>query len=100
MIITTRVNRILYMYEEHCGMSPLNSQNPNNKVYITTEKPASLMSIEELEKAINENMENRLLIAKAKEQMTEAYEILKDFGVHLDVSFNNNPFTDKCKIDG
>jgi hypothetical protein len=98
MIITTRVNRILYMYEEHCGMSPLNSQNPNNKVYITTEKPASLMSIEELEKAVNDNM-NRALIAKAKEQMTEAYEILKDLHVHLHVSFSNNVFTDKCDID-
>jgi len=98
MIITTRVNRILNMYEEHCGMSPLNSQNPNNKVYITTEKPASLMSIEELEKAVNDNM-NRALIAKAKEQMTEAYEILKDLHVHMHVSFSNNVFTDKCDID-
>ena len=91
MIITTRVHKILNMYMEHCGMSPLNSVNPNNKVYITTEKPASLMSLEELEQAINDNM-NKALIAKAKEQMTEAYEILKSLGVTFNVS--KNPFVD------
>lgn len=98
MIITTRVNRILNMYMEHCGMSPLNSENPNNKVYITTEKPASLMSLEELETAMNDNM-NKALIAKAKEQMTEAYEILRGLGVTFNVSHNNNVFRDGCDIE-
>lgn len=58
--------------------------NPNDKIYITTEKPASDMSIEELEQLIEDKRADAI-IAKAKAQLYDALDILKTFGADIDV---------------
>lgn len=58
--------------------------NPNDKIYITTEKPASDMSIEELEQLIEDKRADAI-IAKAKAQLYDALDILKTFGADVDV---------------
>ena len=57
--------------------------NPNDRVYITTEKPASNMSIEELENLIKDKKE-KVIIEKALAQYHEALEILKSFGAEVE----------------
>jgi len=58
--------------------------NPNDRVYITTEKPASNMSIEELE-ALIEDKKADAIITKATEQLWEAIDILKGYGADIDI---------------
>lgn len=58
--------------------------NPNDRIYITTDKPASELSIEELEQLIEDKKANAI-IAKAKAQLIEAMDILKSFGAEIDI---------------
>jgi len=64
-----------------------NDLNPNERIYITTQKPASDMSIEELEQLIEDKRADAL-IAKAKAQLIEAIDILKSFGAEVDIDLS------------
>ena len=59
--------------------------NPNDRVYITTEKPVSEHSIEELEKLIEDRRADAI-IAEATAQLFEAIDILKGFGADIDIT--------------
>lgn len=59
--------------------------NPNDRVYITTEKPVSEHSIEELEKLI-EDKRVAFIIEQATTQLFEAIDILKAFGANIDTN--------------
>jgi hypothetical protein len=85
--IRTRIAilRALDMPSTWCNKT--NHLNPNDKVYITTQKPASDMSIEELEQLI-EDKKADALIAKAKAQLIEAVDILVSFGVVADINLD------------
>lgn len=60
-----------------------NHLNPNDRIFITTEKPASEMSVEELEQLI-ENKKAEAMITKALAQYYEALDILKAFGAEVE----------------
>lgn len=57
--------------------------NPAERLYITTDKPASEMSIEELTQLIEEKKE-QAVIRKALAQYYEAIDILKAFGAEIE----------------
>lgn len=57
--------------------------NPAERLYITTDKPASEMSIEELTQLIEKKKEQAVL-RKALAQYYEAIEILKAFGADVE----------------
>lgn len=59
--------------------------NPNDRLYITTDKPISNHSIEELEKVI-EDRKADAIISKAKTQLYEAVDILLSFGIELNAN--------------
>ena len=61
----------------------LKGMNPHDRVYITTEKPISEYSIEDLETFI-EDKKTEAIILKAFAQMNEAVDILKSFGAEID----------------
>jgi hypothetical protein len=84
--IRTRINILRALDIPSTWYDKTNDLNPNEKVYITTQKPASDMSIEELEQLI-ENKKADALIAKAKAQLIEAIDILKSFGAEVDIDF-------------
>jgi hypothetical protein len=81
--ITTRVAilRALDMPSTWCNKT--SHLNPNDRIYITTEKPASDMSIEELAELI-EDKKAEAVITKAFVQYQEAIEILKSFGAEIE----------------
>jgi hypothetical protein len=58
--------------------------NPNDRLFITTDIPISMLSIEELEKII-EDRKADAIISKAKAQLYEALDILKTFGADVDI---------------
>ena len=57
--------------------------NPAERLYITTDKPASEMSIEELTQLIEKKRE-QALIREALAQYYEAIDILKAFGAEIE----------------
>lgn len=57
--------------------------NPAERLYITTEKPASEMSIEELTQLIEDKKE-QAVIRKALAQYHEAIDILRAFGAEIE----------------
>ena len=57
--------------------------NPAERLYITTEKPASEMSIEELTQLIEDKRE-QAVIRKALAQYYEAIDILRTFGAEIE----------------
>lgn len=57
--------------------------NPAERLYITTDKPASEMSIEELLELIEEKKE-QAVVRKALAQYYEAIDILKAFGAEIE----------------
>lgn len=58
--------------------------NPAERLYITTEKPASEMSIEELTQLIEDKKE-QAVIRKALAQYYEAIDILRAYGAEVEV---------------
>jgi hypothetical protein len=85
MIINTRVSKLKAMDYPAYWHCHLQECNPNDRVYISTEKPASKMSIEELEKLI-EDKRVAFVIEQATTQLFEAIDILKAFGADIDIS--------------
>ena len=81
--INTRIGilRALDLPSSWCNKT--NHLNPNDRIFITTEKPASEMSIEELEQLI-EDKKAEATIAKALVQYHEAIDILKTFGAEVE----------------
>jgi hypothetical protein len=59
--------------------------NPNDRLFITTDIPISMLSIEELEKII-EDRKADAIISKAKTQLYEAVDILLSFGIELNAN--------------
>lgn len=57
--------------------------NPAERLYITTEKPVSEMSIEELTQLIEDKRE-QAVIRKALAQYYEAIDILRTFGAEIE----------------
>jgi hypothetical protein len=57
--------------------------NPAERLYITTEKPASEMSIEELTQLIEDKRE-QAIVRKALAQYYEAIDILRTFGAEIE----------------
>lgn len=57
--------------------------NPSARLYITTDKPASEMSIKELLELIEEKKE-QAVVRKALTQYYEAIDILKAFGAEIE----------------
>ena len=85
MIINTRVSKLKAMDYPSSWHFLLHECNPNDKVYISTEKPASEHSIEELEKLIQDKRVDAI-IAEATAQLFEAIDILKGFGADIDIT--------------
>lgn len=81
--INTRIGilRALDIPSSWCNKT--NHLNPNDRIFITTEKPASEMSIEELEQLI-EDKKAEAKIAKALAQYYEALDILRTFGAEVE----------------
>ena len=83
MMIKTRIAEIstydvpMHWFEKWEGMSPA------TRLYITTDKPASEMSIEELTQLIEKKRE-QALIREALAQYYEAIDILKAFGAEIE----------------
>jgi hypothetical protein len=83
MTITTR---IAYMNGLEVPMNWLDKwdgMSPSTRLYITTDKPASEMSIEELLELI-EIKKEQAVVKKALAQYYEAIEILKAFGAEIE----------------
>lgn len=83
MTITTR---IAYMNGLEVPMNWLDKwdgMSPSTRLYITTDKPASEMSIEELLELI-EIKKEQAVVKKALAQYCEAIEILKAFGAEIE----------------
>ena len=57
--------------------------NPAERLYITTEKPVSEMSIEELTQLIEDKRE-QAIVRKALAQYYEAIDILRTFGAEIE----------------
>lgn len=81
--INTRIGilRALDIPTSWCNKT--NHLNPNDRIFITTEKPASEMSVEELEQLI-EDKKAEAIITKAFAQLNEALDILKAFGAEVE----------------
>jgi hypothetical protein len=58
--------------------------NPNDVLYITTEKPIDLLSSEVL-MAIIENRRIDAIIEDAEKKLFEAIEVLKEYGAEIDI---------------
>lgn len=58
--------------------------NPAERLYITTEKPASEMSIEELTQLIEDKKE-QAIVRKALAQYYEAIDILRAYGAEIEI---------------
>jgi len=85
MTIRTRVNKLNAIDLPHTWHNRLEALNPNDLIYISTNKPAEQMSIEELEKLI-EDKRVAFVIEQATTQLFEAIDILKAFGADIDIS--------------
>ena len=86
MTINTRASKLLQgMDYPSSWHSALQECNPNDKIFITTEPPAHMMSIAELEKVIADRKADAV-IAKATAQLFEALDILKEYGAEIDVT--------------
>lgn len=85
MTINTRVSKLQQMDYPSSWHLALQECNPNDKVYITTERPANTMSIAELEQVIADRKADAV-IAKATAQLFEALDILKEYGAEIDVT--------------
>jgi len=85
--INTRIGilRALDIPSSWCNKT--NHLNPNDRIFITTEKPVSKMSIEELEQLI-EDKKAEAVVAKALAQYYEAIDILKTFGAEVTTEIN------------
>lgn len=86
MIIKTRVNHLRNSLEHSKSWANVlddKNLNPATRLYITTEKPASEMSIEELTQLIEKKRE-QALIREALAQYYEAIDILKAFGAEIE----------------
>lgn len=83
MMIKTRIAEIstydvpMHWFEKWEGISPA------TRLYVTTDKPASEMSIEELTQLIEEKKE-QAVVRKALAQYYEAIDILKAFGAEIE----------------
>jgi hypothetical protein len=78
--------RIAYMNGLEVPMNWLDKwdgMSPSTRLYITTDKPASEMSIEELLELIEVKKE-QAVVKKALAQYYEAVEILKAFGAEIE----------------
>jgi hypothetical protein len=81
--IKTRIQTLRALDIPTTWCNKTNHLNPNDRIFITTEKPASEMSIEELEQFI-EDKKAQAIIAKAFVQYYEAIDILKAFGAEVE----------------
>jgi hypothetical protein len=84
MKIQTRVSAVLQMDYPKSWEDKLINQNPNNRLYITVEKPASDMSIEDLESLI-ENKKTKVLVKEAQRQLNEVMYVIRSLGCQVDV---------------
>lgn len=84
MTIRTRVAKLSAIEIPHTWYNRLEGLNPNDLIYISTNKPAEQMSVAELEQLI-EDKKADAIIAKATAQLYEAIDILKTFGAVVDV---------------
>lgn len=89
MIVRARVSAILEMDYPKSWEDKLRTLDPNNRLYITTEKPASEMSIEELGKFI-EHKKTDTMIAEAITQLNESVHILKSLGAEVELRVTKN----------
>jgi Fe-S cluster assembly scaffold protein SufB len=85
MTIRTRVNKLNAIDLPFTWHNRLEGLNPNNLIYISTNKPAEQMSIAELEKLIEDKRANAI-IEEATTQLFEAIDILKGFGADIDIN--------------
>lgn len=86
MMIKTRVCHLRNSLEHSKSWANVLDEknlNPAERLYITTEKPASEMSIEELLELIEEKKE-QAVVRKALAQYYEAIDILKAFGAEIE----------------
>lgn len=81
--INTRVAILRALDIPSSWCNKINDLNPNDRIFITTEKPASEMSIEQLEQLI-EDKKAQAIISKAFAQYYEAIDILKAFGAEVE----------------
>jgi hypothetical protein len=85
MLINTRVFKLKamdYPANWHCALQEC---NPNDRVYISTEKPANTMSIEELQTMILLK-EKEQIINDATAKLFEAIDILMQYDLPIDIS--------------
>ena len=86
MIIKTRVKYLRNALENTVffrGELYDEDLSPAERLYITTDKPASEMSIEELTQLIEEKKE-QAIVRKALAQYYEAIDILRAFGAEIE----------------
>lgn len=86
MMIKTRVKYLRNALENTVFFSGElydDNLNPAERLYITTDKPASEMSIEELTQLIEEKKE-QAVVRKALAQYYEAIDILRAFGAEIE----------------
>jgi hypothetical protein len=84
MTIRTRVSKLNQFDLPSTWYDILERLNPNELIYISTNKPAEQMSIAELE-ALIEDKKSDAIITKATEQLFEAIDILKGYGADIDI---------------
>lgn len=85
MLINTRAFKLKAMDYPAYWHCHLQECNPNDRVYISTEKPASAMTIEELEQVIADKKADAI-IAEATAQLFEAIDILIQHELPIDIS--------------
>jgi hypothetical protein len=84
MEIRTRVSKLNQYDLPLTWYDRLERLNPNDLIYISTNKPAEQMSIAELEALIEDKKVNAI-IKQATEQLFEAIDILKGYGAEIDI---------------
>ena len=83
MIIKTRITQMTNLDVPMHWLDEWEGMSPSTRLYITTDKPASEMSITELLELI-EDKKAEAIIAKALAQYHEAIDILKSFGAEIE----------------
>lgn len=83
MTIKTRIAQMTELEVPMSWLDKWDGISPATRLYITTDKPASEMSIEELLELIEEKKE-QAVIRKALAQYYEAIDILKAFGAEIE----------------
>lgn len=83
MTIKTRIAEISMYDVPMSWFDKWDGISPATRLYITTDKPASEMSIEELLELIEEKKE-QAVVRKALAQYYEAIDILRTFGAEIE----------------